>query len=116
RVRDEKSRRRGTPQGVPRRRLTRQRAPRHGRVALHLVIRRLRSSISRRHFFRLIVSPISTHYTADDGDCKWIVRAGLIFVFSSRRGLGAFRLRAAVRRAAPRRVSQFLVPEPLIGF
>ena len=34
-----KSRRGGSPEGVPPRRLTLERAPRHGRVALHLVIR-----------------------------------------------------------------------------
>ena len=39
---NEKSRRGGTPEGIPPRRLTRQRAPRHSRVALYLVIRQLR--------------------------------------------------------------------------
>ena len=39
---NKKSRRDGTPEGIRPRRLTRQRAPRHGRVALYLVIRRFR--------------------------------------------------------------------------
>jgi hypothetical protein len=46
-----KSRRGRTPLGIRPRRLTRQLAPRHSRVALHLVIRRLRSQIFWSPFF-----------------------------------------------------------------
>ena len=44
--RKQKSRRGGTPEGIRPRRLTRQRAPRHGRVALYLVIRQLRWKVA----------------------------------------------------------------------
>ena len=43
----EKSRRGGTPRGIPPRRPTRQRAPRTGRVAPHLVVRRYRAGFPR---------------------------------------------------------------------
>ena len=79
RTTEKKCRRVRTPQGIRPRRLTRQRDPRHGRVALHLVIRRFRwkTAIAYAGAF-----PVPELYAAEREKQWGVFLASLCFVAS----------------------------------
>jgi len=66
----------GHPEGVPARRLTRQRAPRHGRVTLQLVIRRFQSGIYWS-WLGVNCAPLINNCTASGRESKWYFGSAL---------------------------------------